>query len=478
MARAVAASVLSVLLLAGCAGATVAPSADRLPMAAAPSTSPFEASPPSTSPTALPSPTPLPSSTPLPAPTPTPSPWTSSTKPLAWHRLASITRSGTTRVIGELEGSPINGFVGFAKGYAVLDGQVGAVWYSSNGRKWKSVTLPIDRAQAKMGGDANGLLGRAIATNGRELLVVGGYSHGPCRPNPPGSAGGGPECPVAPISWISSDGLHWRSSKSTLASMHGEFVAVWPVAGGGWNAALSDWYGECLGGDTLWRSADGISWTRLTKAPPAAWEGYDRVPLGIASESGRYLLAASERGDPHLTLATRAAGESWSVLHGFPGEGAEVIAGAAPVGDRTRWVLAGRSGATVYCEDDAGAGCGVGAPTIWSSAGGVNWTAIVLPVGSGVAALEPGDPPVTVSAVTSLVLSDRGYVAVGAEGDPTEGSRHETWVSADGVSWTMLPGAGRPRFDYGPGLVADGPAGVIGISGSKAEDELVVWQLR
>jgi hypothetical protein len=84
---------------------------------------------------------------------------------------------------------------------------------------------------------------------------------------------------------------------------------------------------------------------------------------------------------------------------------------------------------------------------------------------------------VTVTAVTSLVPSERGYVAVGADGT-ADGARHETWVSDDGGSWKKLPQPGRPRFDYGPGLVADGPAGVIGVSGSKAEDELVVWQLR
>jgi hypothetical protein len=79
-----------------------------------------------------------------------------------------------------------------------------------------------------------------------------------------------------------------------------------------------------------------------------------------------------------------------------------------------------------------------------------------------------------------LVLSERGYVSVGAEASSSEGARHETWVSDDGISWTQLGGTERPRFDYGPGLVADGPAGVVGISGSDASEEadVRVWQLR
>ena len=83
-----------------------------------------------------------------------------------------------------------------------------------------------------------------------------------------------------------------------------------------------------------------------------------------------------------------------------------------------------------------------------------------------------------VSAVTSLALSERGYVAVGAVAAEYEGARHETWVSDDGVAWTQVPQGATPRFDYGPGVVAAGPAGVIGISGSEVEDEHVAWLLR
>ena len=356
--------------------------------------------------------------------------------------------------------SSIDGVVGFERGYVALDGHAGRVWYSADGRSWQHVPLPID-LPLEDATDGTGQLGRAIATNGHELIVVGGYSHEPCKV-PTGDTGGGPDCAISPITWVSDDGVAWRSA--TPQDMAGELVAAWPVAGGGWNAALSDWSGASLGGNTLWQSADGISWGPLTPNPPAHWEGYKHAPLGVASGSDEYLLAAG------TTVAAMTGGGSWRVLDGFPGSwGVEVVAGVGPASGWTRWVLGGQT----QCDGDACDG-----PTIWSSADGIDWTTTALPVGPAVIA-EEADHSVTVRSVTSLALSGRGYVAVGVnETFLTEGARHETWVSDDGVSWQRLTSADRPLFDYGPGLVADGPAGVIGISGSANRHESVVWQLR
>ncbi len=443
-----------VALIVSCSsGATTTPVVSGSPLpseAAIPSVEPSRASP---SPAATIAATPSPSPRPSPGSPKPPAPsWTNAADDLAWHRLAAVPISSA------------QGIVGFAKGYVVLDGEAGNAWFSTAGRSWKRVELP-----GADGTDANGLRARVIATNGRQLLVVGGYEHEPCVQQAPGSTGGGPECVHSPIAWVSRDGISWR--RATPPDTDGEFVAAWPVTGGGWNAALSDWYGECLGGNTLWHSADGISWTPVARRPPAAWEGYDHAPLVVTNGSGRYLLAASERGDDRTTLAQTADGRTWRVLKGFPGKGAEVFTGTAPAADRTRWVLGGQSG----CGED---GCG-GGPTIWSSADRVRWTATVLPVGPGVPGVDP-EMPVVVTTVTSLVLSERGYVAVGAEESWSEGARHETWVSDDGISWTRLAGTERPTFDYGPGLVADGPAGIIGISGSDASEsaDVTAWQLR
>jgi hypothetical protein len=441
MIRGFGTAVLLAVVLAACAAPRGSAQIDRSPAAVGPS-------PPA--PTLL---------TPRPSPAvaaPSVSPWTSSVKALAWHRL------------GVIRASHIDGLIGFAKGFVALEGSAGSVWHSPDGGSWERVKLPIDPA-LRASADANGMLGRVIATNGREVLVVGGYSHAPCEP-PSGDTGGGPECAISPIAWISADGRSWRRLVPGEVG-DGEFVAAWPVATGGWNAAVSAWSGEALGGDELWRSEDGITWAP-GPTPPAPWEGYEHAPLGVADGSGQYLLAAGERGGPGTTLAAMTDGGSWRLLDGFAGEGAEVMAGVAPAVGGTRWVLGGQSGCHVGGEGDDGCD---GGPTVWSSIDGAAWTATRLRTGPGV----PGaDPPVAVSAVASLALSERGYVAVGADGSWSEGARHETWVSDDGVAWTLLPQASRPRFDYGPGRVANGPRGVIGISGSAADKEQVAWQLR
>ena len=444
MTRALGALAMLVVVVAGCAAPAASTTPDPASSTAAPSASPI-ATPAPVPPTTAPSPR---------SPGPSASPWTGSTDTLAWHRLGVIPVTG------------VNGLVGFDEGYVALEGTTGSVWFSAHGASWKNVKLPFkgDRSKAT---DANGLLGRAIATNGREVLVVGGYSHTPCSLTEPGSTGGGPDCSISPIAWISDDGVAWR--RADLSGADGEFVAVWPVAEGGWSAALSGWYGESLGGDELWRSTDGITWKPVAPKPPAAWEGYDHAPQVISSGSGPYLLASNERGGSETTLAMTDDGKSWRVLKGFPGTGTEVFAGSAPAAGRTRWVLGGQSG----CGED---GCG-GGPTIWSSSDGERWTATVLPVGPGVSGADT-DMPVVVTAVTSLVLSERGYVAVGVDASWSEGARHETWVSDEGVTWKELPGGDRSQFDFGPGLVAAGPGGVIGISGSRTAGESVVWQLR
>ena len=202
--------------------------------------------------------------------------------------------------------------------------------------------------------------------------------------------------------------------------------------------------------------------------------------MGVGSGSGRSLLAASERGINDTTLASRPDGGSWRVLD-FPGTGAQVIAGVGPADGRTRWVLGGQTYDARGCNPDVdGDDCGVTTPTIWSSANGVDWTATALAVHPGVA--SGAETGAVVTAVNALAITERGYVAVGTAAFSLEvagdTAAHETWVSDDGVTWLLLPGAVRSVLDYGPGLVAAGPTGVIGISQTAAESESAVWALR
>jgi hypothetical protein len=112
---------------------------------------------------------------------------------------------------------------------------------------------------------------------------------------------------------------------------------------------------------------------------------------------------------------------------------------------------------------------------IWTTNRLDAWTTVDLPVGP-----LPADVSAKgrVTEVTGLVRADIGFVAVGAA-DSKRSASHETWVSANGLTWLQLSSPDRPVLDHGPRLVADGPAGVIGIGASDASGaRLTVWQLR
>jgi hypothetical protein len=380
-------------------------------------------------------------------------PWTVDADVLAWHRL------------GKISGS-VDAVIGFARGYVALDGSDGAVLVSTDGRSWRKVRLPFDPPETTRDPlDANGTLGLGLATNGTDVLIVGGYSHEPCQLTEPGSTGEGPDCDYSPVAWISGDGVTWRVAYPDTGT--GEFVAAWPVATGGWDAALSTWGGEVSTGQDLWHSADGLTWTRLNPAPPAAWS---IPPVAATDATGRRVLAACLCDNLiKTTVSTSPDGRVWTVSKGFPGRAVTVLAGVAPAHGTSRWVMAGST-----MTDDI-----TSVPTVWSSKDLVHWKATRLAVHPGVAA--GSETGTVVGEVDALVVTERGYVAVGTafgQLETTDTAAHETWVSDKGVTWTALKGTGRPVLDYGPGLLADGPAGVIGVSATGVEGEWAAWQLR
>jgi hypothetical protein len=399
---------------------------------------------------------------------------------LAWHSL------------GTIPSADIRGVVGFAKGYVAFasSGPARLVYYSPDGRTWRPVTLPFNTTKAAF---SPGIW--AVTTDGTHLLAVGGYAHTPCIPalmpsTGSDTTGGGPPCPLAPISWISADGITWKIGfpgplpADPPGYMPGytqgsEFVAAWPVPTGGWDAALSHWNGEFLGGQGLMHSVDGLRWTRLA-TPPAADVATDFPPFahaGVADAGGLRVVwqdwderapADSPTGNGRFvaTVATYLDGRTWTDVGGFPGDNAHVLLGVAPGDGGSRWVLAGSSGPASGTEATT--------PTLWTSVDARTWTLMALPIASGV------------RDVTGLVHGAPGYVAVSGYrgmGDmwgSGEATSHETWLSADGFTWTELPVSGPAGADYGPGLVADGPAGVIGISLSPTDPDhaSTVWQLR
>jgi hypothetical protein len=454
VAARLAAGFASLALLGGCtAGATPSP----LPT---PSPSP-----------ALVTPSASPSSSPLGTPSPAPSPSEEPTSDLAWHRIGAI----------PVEAGGIGGVVGFANGYVAVGGGSRSVWFSADGRAWRENKLPFKVTKDKYGrpleAGAN-----AVTTNGTQVLVIGGYSHEPCRAPDPQLVGGGPECPLYPLAWVSDDGVTWQSAYPGPQpadppgyDQGSEFAAAWPVPTGGWDAAVSYWQGVTLRGRDLWHSSDGIHWTKLEPAPAPDLEGQPEFPwvhAGAADQEGLRVLwqgwsdytdpLASGAGVPVMTLATSPDGRSWTTVDGFAGRGTEISAGVAPAGDHGRWVLVGASGIT----DDYNASV----PTAWTSEDRVGWTAAVLPIAAG----SRG------GRVMSVVLTQAGYVAVGVTWDGEGGAQFWTSLSEDGLTWVELPPVGTPGADSEQSRVADGPAGVIrvGVSPTDSGGEAAVWQLR
>ncbi len=450
VAARLSAGAASLALLSGCAaGATSSP-----PPSIAPSTVTSSASP---------------SSSPLGTSSPTPSISEGRTSDLAWHSVGSIPANADALRRG--------GLVGFAKGYVAAQEGSRSVWFSADGRDWREVKLPFTPTKDAFEPGTN-----ALATNGTQVLVVGGYSNRPCRAGGL-DTGGGPGCPLSPLAWVSDDGVTWqsaypgpRSSDPPGYDQGSEFVAAWPVPTGGWDAALSFWQGESLHGRDLYHSGDGLHWAKLEPAPALADIGNsDKFPwvhAGAAGVDGIRVLwqgwsdftdpLAPEGGMPVTTLATSRDGRAWTTVDGFMGRGTEIAAGLAPTAGHIRWLLAGSSGHRVDYS--------TGVPTVWRSEDRVTWTPTVLPIPA----------PHGGGRVASIALTTSAYVAAGTifvdDGGP------ETWTSRseDGLMWVELPHVAKTDGESDPTIVADGPAGVIGIGAGQtgSENTATAWELR
>ncbi|MCU0484385.1 MAG: hypothetical protein MUC54_09005 [Chloroflexi bacterium] len=395
-----------------------------------------------------PVPTPTPGSTPAPTAAPTPAPTPIAIEDLAWERVTT------------LSGVSLGGdMVGFAGGY-VVQGEDGVFW-SADGAAWTAVAIPTRVS--------------SVATDGRGVLLVGSEERDcgvdTCPPETTGC--GGPVCKATPIAWRSTDGLTWERSKPwpTAAVDSNAYLALdaaaWAVPTGGWDAALSYLTGDSSHLIDVFHSDDGLSWVVVPSDLPVSIEGAAEEPFwgpGTADHEGRRLLAGWSAGEPAVTgLFTSADGRSWLRLDGFPGADASVGDVIAPmVGGTPLWLVAGTG--AIDPED------GQGRPTVWASPDLVEWSGQSLPTGGAAG-----------GAVGAVSAASFGYVAVGRLAGADDTSVDTSWLGADGVEWIPLAIPIEPGTS-GPSLVADGPAGVIGISFPPDESDLplpsIVWALR
>ena len=397
------------------------------------------------------------------------------TNELGWSRLGAFQPDEVAA-----GGGPF-GVVGFDDGYVVSDEESGTVHFSPDGVKWTPVKLPHPK------GAALGVLD--LATNGQRVVAVGAYT--PCRMAAWEENGYG-RCRDRPASWVSDDGLTWRSSEPWTGSVGpagqggSQFHHVWTIPTGGWDVTQAFYTGDDSDdgpfvGPVLWHSDDGISWRKLRGKPSEPTTDCDPYWSAdafdaLADRDGRRLAieypgmwceddeeeeesAAVEPTGP--TVSISSDGRRYDRIGEFPGFGG-IDAALAPIGIGP-WVLVGARHLS-----DPDAEVTISEAAVSTSNDLATWTTSVLPVPAGATA-----------SIWDLVHGSVGYVATGVASSP---SRNVTWLSGDATSWRIADV--EPAEGLSPGALVDGPAGILGLGSLPVSDDpeeeayrLVVWRL-
>jgi hypothetical protein len=364
--------------------------------------------------------------------------------------------------IGSLQGIAqeyARAIVGYAGGYVALVDQLPGgpptVRTSSDGRSWRTVPLaapdPIDPpgADTQYDSPASPV---ALASDGTTVIVVGSYYHEPCDWSRLGDTGGGPACPSSPISWITTDGLDWRSSlpwsdacrpADDSFSPGCAFSAVWAVPDG-WETGMFYVGGEAGQQRETWHSGDGLTWERR-----ADLVDEDAAPVAAVGFDGRRIVALPCYGDCSggVTLWTSEDGFAW-IQSSAPQDAVGVDTAIGPQLAGEPWVLAGRGSKR--------------ATAVWTSADLRSWQEAVL----------PGAPPDVPWQLAASARSAAGYVVV-AWGLWNESNPYRaTWLSHDARTWQALDDP--PLVQ----VVAEGPAGVIGLGYGGEDGVMPVYLLR
>jgi hypothetical protein len=365
--------------------------------------------------------------------------------------------------------------VGFGGGYAAVMSGWSTVWVSSDGSAWTNTALPFT-AKKNAYGEKMGMSVSGIASDGRRLVVVGGYLREPCtKPGAP-ETGGEENCILAPISWTSTDGITWQRGypgpmpTAPEAYPHGgQLETVWPVPSGGWDASLA--YSTGAAGayrGALMHSDDGLTWTPLAALPElSSSHAVGPWPItGVAAGDGTRIVwqvgDEYEDGNPvgFLTaLVTSPDGSSWETVAGFPTQGAQVFAGLAPSASDGRWMLVGAGGLLE--------GSQIGHAAVWSGAPNGQWTETRLPEPQEADGSSAGG---VIRTADGLLAQGTYWFAEGITGEVT--TYRLNWTSADGLTWTVTTPDADPTLNDA-GTLAQGPAGIITLVGYLTDTDAV-----
>ena len=385
--RRMAITILATLLVGGCAASPpstpTAVSATR--SAAAPSPGPSTAS--AAGPTVRPSSPPI--LPPAPSAVPFPARWIEGPRQpaIGGVQFQDVVWTGTRFVaVGEA-----------AAGLAVfLDSTDGSVWHrqKSSGAHWNP---------------------RTIAVGAAGLVAIGGIG---------GDA----------ASWTSADGLIWTASRDAfpMPAVGSDSIEITDVvASGDGSVAVGrrDPYCNIDCGTTpsrayVWRSSDGLHWTRIPDQ--AALKGGGMV----AVTRGDHGLIAAGTASGRAVIWTSTDGTAWSrvpdarMFHGpATPDGPLPLAATGVAAQRGVVVVVGQA----FGQDESEV-------RAWWSTDGVTWTAASVERAAG-------------GQVFSVAATPSGFLAVGPSGP--DSCRGGIWSSLDGRAWRCE--ASDPAFEgFGP----------------------------
>ena len=325
------------------------------------------------------------------------------TSPSAWSRY----EPGPMRVDAITAGGPGLVAVGW-------DEQGAAGWTSPDGRTWTQVP------QEELGsGSIND-----VTTGGPGLVAVGTNDNELRR-----VAGEQAEGPTHPVVWTSEDGRSWTRHPDDPVFRDALFA----------NAVTSGGPGVVAVGahNKAWFSSDGMTW-ELAEVPP--------VPEGVyPGDDGRhpqvYLEQVAASDHRFVAVGTALMNDAdlsqvpimWTSLDGRSWTDVPVDPEVFPRGADIAAITHGANGFVAVGNLNQGH-----QPMAWSSADGLRWhrasdqEAFASRVG-----LRGRS-----STVSSVAASQRGYVAVGADGLCSSGaecpSEAAIWTSTDGESWVRV----------------------------------------
>ena len=333
--------------------------------------------------TGLPSPPPAPSAAPTATIPSAPPPRLTST----WTAVRSpvVTTGSTTGGRGfGFAALPTGGFIAFATDLPKST----LVYTSPDGSTWT-------RAGEIVGPDASGIA-PIIAFDGKRYVALGDESGSQFYGNQSNGA-----------AWVSTDLRHWTKAPVQDAFGGAQFSGL--AAGPAGFVAI----GFDNGGQAVWRSADGLTWTAVSDP---ALPRDSTFPSGIIFQSGRYLMVG--RVDQAPAVWTSTDGRHWTALSTLPEQSGFGLQGLADGSAGLVTLALGDASVEVKPGDFRG-------PIVpWVSEDGLSWRA-------------GQSSPALFGASASIVGAPGGYVATGTVGFELAS---RLWTSTDGLDWVEVAG--------------------------------------